>query len=343
MYSLCDVRTDNWTLTAEVMELELAERFTIARGSWDAARNVFVTLGLAGRTGIGESGPDARWGESCESVIAALESFDLTALNGPYDFEGLHGLLPPGSARAALDIALHDLAGRLAGLSVSELLGLAGGARPVTSLTLPIANVGAMVERARQHADYPVLKMKVGFDGDVAAVAAVRDVYGGKLRIDANEGWTESEAIARLRALEGLDIELCEQPIEAGNHDALRRVTGATAIPVFADEDVCTAADVVALGDVVDGVNLKLRKTGGIREAVKAVAAARALGLGAMLGCDLESGVAATAQAHLARLFDYVDIDGPLLLASDPWPGVGYDKGVLILPGGPGLGVKRAS
>jgi L-alanine-DL-glutamate epimerase-like enolase superfamily enzyme len=343
MYSLCDVRTDNWTLTAGVMELELAERFTIARGSWDSARNVFVTLSLEGRTGIGESGPDSRGGESCESVVAALESFDLTALNGPYDFEGLNTLLPPGSARAALDIALHDLAGRLAGLSLSELLGLPGGSRPVTSLTLPIAEVDAMVERARLHADYPVLKMKVGFDGDVEAVSAVREVYGGKLRIDANEGWTEAEAIARLRALEALDIELCEQPIEAGNHDALRRVTQATTIPVFADEDVCTTTDVVALGDVVDGVNLKLRKTGGIREAVKAVAAARALGLGAMLGCDLESGVAATAQAHLARLFDYADIDGPLLLASDPWPGVGYDKGVLVLPGGAGLGVRQAS
>ena len=342
MYSLCDVRKDNWTLTADVMELELAERFTIARGSWDTARNVFVTLSLEGRAGIGESGPDSRWGESCESVVATLDAFDLTALDGPYDFEGLNESLPPGSARAALDIALHDLAARLAGLSLSELLGLAGGRRPVTSLTLPIAEVDAMVERARLHADYPVLKMKVGFDGDVEAVAAVREVYGGRLRVDANEGWTEAEAIARLRALEMHDIELCEQPIEAGNHDAMRRVTRATAIPVFADEDVCTTADVVALGDVVDGVNLKLRKTGGIREAVKAVAAARALGLRVMLGCDLESGVAATAQAHLARLFDYADIDGPLLLASDPWPGVGYDKGVLVLPGGAGLGVRRA-
>jgi L-Ala-D/L-Glu epimerase len=342
MYSLCDVRTDNWTLTADVMELELAERFTIARGSWDTARNVFVTLSLEGRAGIGESGPDSRWGESCESVVATLDAFDLAALDGPYDFEGLNASLPPGSARAALDIALHDLAARLAGLSLSELLGLAGGRRPVTSLTLPIAEVDAMVERARLHADYPVLKMKVGFDGDVEAVAAVREVYGGRLRVDANEGWTEAEAIARLRALEMHDIELCEQPIEAGNHDALRRVTRATSIPVFADEDVCTTADVVALGDVVDGVNLKLRKTGGIREAVKAVAAARALGLQVMLGCDLESGVAATAQAHLARLFDYADIDGPLLLASDPWPGVGYDKGVLVLPGGAGLGVRRA-
>jgi L-Ala-D/L-Glu epimerase len=343
MCSLCVVHLDKWTLSAETVELELAERFTISTASWDVTRNVFATMTHDGCTGRGESSPDSRWGESCESVVAAIESFDLAALNGPFDFEGLNDLLPPGSARAAMDIAMHDLAGQLAGLSLSELLGLPGGLRPFTSVTLPIAEVGAMVERAALHSDHPALKMKVGFAGDVDAVAEVRRVFGGNLRLDANEGWAPAEAIERLGALEGFDIELCEQPIAAGDHAGLRAVTRATTIPIFADEDVSTAADVARLGGVVDGVNLKLRKTGGIREAVKAIAVARSLGLGVMLGCDLESGVAATAQAHLARLVDYADIDGPLLLARDPWPGVGYDKGVLVLPRGAGLGVRRAT
>jgi L-alanine-DL-glutamate epimerase-like enolase superfamily enzyme len=343
MCSLCDVQTINWTLTAEVVELELAEPFTIATASWDVAENVFVTVTANGHTGMGESSPDSRGGESGESIVSALEAFDLSLLNGPFDFEGLHRLLPPGSARAALDIAMHDLAGKLTGLSLSELLGVPGGPRPPTSVTLPIADVAAIVARAKSHADLPILKMKVGFEGDVQAVAAVREVFGGTLRVDANEGWTPEQALERLRALEAFDIELCEQPISAHNDDALRRVTEATTIPIFADEDVNTAADVARLHGVVDGVNLKLRKTGGIREAVKAIAVARALEMEVMLGCDLESGVAATAQAHVAGLVDFADIDGPLLLARDPWPGVGYDKGMLLLPEGAGLGVRPST
>ncbi|MBA2313502.1 MAG: dipeptide epimerase [Actinobacteria bacterium] len=334
--------TSNWTLRAEAVTLPLAERFTISSGSWDAADNVFVRVGFQGREGIGESSPDGRWQESCESVIAQIEAVDLGELAGPFDLEGLGHLLPAGSARAALDIAMHDLAGKLASVSVSQLLGVAGRRLPPTSLTLPISDPREMVARARRLADHPVLKMKVGFDGDVDAVRAVRTVFKGTLRIDANEGWGPEEAIERLQALERFDIELCEQPIAAGRHDSLREVSAATSIPVFADEDVSTAADVAALAGVVDGVNLKLRKTGGIREAFKAMAVARAHGLGLMLGCDLESGVAATAQAHLTSLVDHADIDGPLLLARDPWPGVGYERGMLVLPLGPGLGVEKS-
>ena len=220
------------------------------------------------------------------------------------------------------------------------LFGIGGRVAPPTSVTLPISSVEDMVARSRRHSDHPVLKMKVGFDGDVDAVAAIRDVYDGALRIDANEGWSPDEARTRLRALEAFDIELCEQPIAAGQPDELEGVTASTSIPVFADEDVRTARDVVRLADVVDGVNLKLRKTGGIRELTRAVAVARSLELGLMLGCDLDSGVAATAGAHVAPLFDFVDLDGPLLLAEDPWPGITYDRGRMTVPEGPGLGVR---
>jgi L-alanine-DL-glutamate epimerase-like enolase superfamily enzyme len=182
--------------------------------------------------------------------------------------------------------------------------------------------------------------MKVGFDGDVDVLASIRSVYGGVIRIDANEGWTADEAIERLQVLERFDIELCEQPIRRDKLDELRRVTAATSIPVFADEDVATASDVAKLAGVVDGVNLKLRKTGGIREALRAISAARAVGLGVMLGCDLTSGVSATAEASITSLVDHADIDGPLLLARDPHPGVIYDNGKVTLPSGPGLGVE---
>ncbi|CAN5603721.1 dipeptide epimerase [soil metagenome] len=330
-------------MNASVVDLPLAERFTIARESWDVAANVFVRLRCDDVEGLGEVSPDPSRDGSVAAVAAQLDAVDLGRLAGPFDLEGVAHLLPAGSARAALDIALHDLAGKVAGVSVAELLGVGGRRLPPTSVTVPIAKVEEMVARAVSLGDHPILKMKVGFEGDVDAVRSVRGVYRGALRIDANEGWDETTAHERLGLLEELDIELCEQPIPAGRPEALRRVTESTSIPVLADEDVCTSADVARLAGVVDGVNLKLRKAGGIRETVKAIATARAHGMKVMLGCDLESGIAATAEASVASLVDHADLDGPLLLAEDPWPGVRYARGAMTLPAGPGLGVEDRS
>lgn len=323
------------------LELALAERFSIAVETWDVASNVFVVLTFDGATGVGECSPAARWGESVESVTAQLDEIDLDrSAASPFDLEAIDDLLPSGSARAALDIARHDLAARLAGVSVAELLGLGGRVPPHTCLTVPISDPTAMIERARRYADHPALKLKVGFEGDVEAVAGVREVYGGAIRIDANEGWRAEEAIARLEALAPLGIELCEQPVPRGDLDGLRAVTQASTVPIYADEDVGDASDVAALAGRVNGVNLKLRKSGGIRGLVKAAATARAHGMGVMIGCDLESGIAATAGASVAPLCDFADLDGPLLLAEDPFPGVAYERGRLVLPSGPGLGVE---
>jgi L-alanine-DL-glutamate epimerase-like enolase superfamily enzyme len=335
------VETAKFVVHTAAVELELAERFTIARASWDTATNVFVTLSYGGATGRGEVSPDDRWGETAESVMRDIDGVALDRLRGPFDLEGLSELLPPGGARCALDIAMHDLAAKLAGVSVAELLGLGGRTPPPTSVTVPIASRDDMVERARGLADHPVLKMKVGFDGDVDVVAAIREFYDGALRIDANEGWDPDAASARLLDLEPFAIELCEQPIPARRRDELRRVTESSPIRIFADEDASTARDVAELVGIVDGVNLKLRKTGGLREFVRAVNVARAYDMKVMIGCDLESGVAATAQASVASLADYADLDGPLLLRSDPHPGVAYDRGVMTLPPGPGLGVRE--
>ncbi|MGH2693475.1 MAG: dipeptide epimerase [Actinomycetota bacterium] len=333
---------ESWSLEVTPLTLQLKEPFTIASHTWDDVQNVFVTLRFASVAGVGEASPDPRAGESAESVTKQLEDLDPRELGNPFNLEGLLEVLPPGAARCALDVALHDLAGKIAQLSVTKLLGLKGRRPPPTSVTVPIADVDAMVERARSLADHPILKTKVGFDGDVDAIAHIREVYPGRLRVDANEGWGEDEAIDRLGELEPFDIELCEQPIPAGNPDALRRVSESTSIPVFADEDVCTAADVARLADAVNGVNVKLRKAGGIREIVRAIATARACGLEVMIGCDLESGIAATAGAHVAPLADFVDLDGPLLLAEDPFPGLSYERGELLVPDTPGLGVTGA-
>ena len=333
--------SNKWDLEVIISDLPLAEKFVIARETWYSARNVFVKVSYEGEIGVGEASPDARWGETPYSVLAQVENVNLGMLADPFDLEMLANFLPPGSARCALDIALHDLAAKLAALSLSQLLGLGSEERPSTSVTIPIAHKSQMVERALRYSDHPVLKMKVGFDGDVEAVTAVREVFDGSIRVDANEGWTTSDAISRLRLLEPLNIELCEQPIPAGNLADLRLIATTTSIPIYADEDVCTSQDVAKLAGVVDGVNLKLRKTGGLREAMKAIAVARAHGMGVMLGCDLESGIGVTAGAHLAALVDQVDLDGPLLLAEDPYPGITYRRGAMILPDGPGLGVMK--
>jgi L-Ala-D/L-Glu epimerase len=329
-----------WEIEVYKRDLELAEKFTIATASWEAASNVFVRVRFGGQEGIGEVSPDERWGDSPASTVAALEALDPRSLGSPFDLERILELLPAGPARCALDIARHDLAAKLAGISVAELLGLSERPLPPTSVTIPITEVDEMVARAKLLSDSPCLKVKVGFEGDIDALAALRSVYSGTIRIDANEGWSAEEASARLPVFERFDIELCEQPIPRGRHDEMRRVTEATSIPIFADEDVATTTDVVSLAGIVDGVNLKLRKTGGIREALRAIVAARALGLGVMLGCDLTSGVSATAEASIASLVDHADIDGPLLLAGDPHPGVTYDNGAMSLPPGPGLGVR---
>ena len=329
------------SLVTRVLQIPLREPFTIASATWDVAENVFVLVSRGDVIGVGEVCTDPRYGDTADSIVTQLEQADIARLQGPFDLEGVGDLLRPGSARCALDIALHDLAAQAADISVAELLGLGGRDLPPTSVTIPISTIDHMRDRAREWADHPIIKMKVGFEGDIEAVGAVREVFQGAIRIDANEGWDKQEAVDRLKQLAQFDIELCEQPIPAGRLSDLREVAADSPIPVFADEDVNTSRDVVDLAGVVNGVNLKLRKTGGIRECVRAAHVARAVGLKLMLGCDLESGVGTAAQASLAPLFDYVDIDGPMAMAQDPFPGVTYEKGTVVMPRGPGLGLQR--
>ncbi|MDQ3983357.1 MAG: dipeptide epimerase, partial [Actinomycetota bacterium] len=313
----------------------------IARETWDVATAVFGIVRYGDTEGFGECSPDAHWGETPDQTVEQLGALDLSLLHGPFDLEGPARLLPAGAARCVLDLALHDLAAKLAGVPLRHLLGVGDAPLPPTSVTVPITDPEAMVARAASFADHPVVKTKVGFDGDVDAIEAIRAVFPGRIRVDANEGWTEDEAIDRLARLEPFEIELCEQPVPMGDHKGLARVTKASPIPVYADEDAGTAADVAALAGAVDGVNLKLRKAGGIRETWRAIATARAHGMGVMLGCDLDSGIAMGAAAALAPLCDFIDLDGPLLLAEDPHPSVRYDRGELLLPHGPGLGVEK--
>jgi L-Ala-D/L-Glu epimerase len=178
---------------------------------------------------------------------------------------------------------------------------------------------------------------------DVETIELIRTAYRGTVRVDANEGWTAEEAVKALDGLRRFDIEFCEQPIPAGHPEQLRYVRDRSSIPIVTDEDSLCAEDLSKLIGCVDGVNVKLAKTGGIRGAIAMIHTARALGMKVMLGCMVESQISASAAAHLSPLVDWADIDGPFLTKGDPFTGITYDRGKIVLPAGPGLGVGEAA
>jgi L-alanine-DL-glutamate epimerase-like enolase superfamily enzyme len=328
-------------LAARAVSLPLAETFTIARGPQDEAALVEVEIRHDGVSGFGEAAPIERYEESAASALAWLGGVELR--DDPWALDAIVAALPPGehAARAAVDAALHDLQGKLTGLPVHRLLGL-GRSGPPTSWTLWLGDPDDMARRA-EHAvacGFRRLKLKLGGrDGlDLERVLSVRAVTGLPLQVDVNEFWSLDEA---LDLLPQMDLEYCEQPLPAGDQDGpeLRR---RSPVPIYVDEDCHTLADLAACAERAHGITVKLAKSGGIREAVRMTHAARALGLGVMLGCMVESGLGISAGAQIASLCDHVDLDGNLLLAADPWPGVAFVDGVQLPSDRPGLGVSRA-
>lgn len=327
-------------LTLERLSLPLVDPFTIARSSARTTGSVVVRLEADGLHAVGEASPSERYGETVESVIAALENRRLP--EDPYARHAALRGLPP-AASCALDIALLDLLGKRARLPIWRMLGLDRDIAPVTSFTIGIDTPERMLGKLARIGDHPALKVKLGFPEELEVVAAIRDRYTGTLRLDVNEAWAPEESVAKLRALERHDIEFCEQPIPAGSPERLRWISERTTIPLVADEDARTASDLPALAGAVAGVNLKLVKTGGITGALAAIATARALGLKIMIGCMIESAICTTAAAQISPLADWADLDGPFLTAHDPFSGVTYDRGRLVLPESSGLGIIEAA
>jgi L-alanine-DL-glutamate epimerase-like enolase superfamily enzyme len=323
-------------LTVEPLELPLKHTFTIARTSTSIARTVIVRLHWNGIEGLGESAPSERYGENVASVIGGLRGRPLG--DDPYAIERLlHGL--PPAQRCALDLALHDCIGKDLERPLWRLLGLDRAATPLTSFTIGIAPLDEMLDKVRDVGPHPIIKIKLGKGSELATLEAIRAIYTGTIRVDANEGWSPEQAVGLLREMDRFDIEFCEQPIPAGTPERLRWIRERSPIPIVSDEDSKDANDLPALRDCVDGVNIKLVKCGGIRAALAMIATARALGFKIMLGCMVESSIIATAAAQLSPLVDWADLDGPFLTAHDPFVGVTYEDGKLVLPDAPGLGV----
>lgn len=329
-------------LSARIVTLQLRETFVISRESRDTEDVVQVELRHGGVSGFGEAAPIERYSESAESALAFVEEVAEELGDDPFALEEIMARLPQRefAARAALDAALHDLCGKLTGRSVWRLLGLPRNGPP-TSWTIWLGDPDDMARRTEQVAGrFKRLKLKLGArDGlDVERVRAVQSVTGVPLQVDVNEAWSLEEALEYLPQLE---IQYCEQPLPAGDPGGAE-LKRRSPVPIYVDEDCHTLADVATCAEIAHGVTIKLAKSGGIREAVRMAHAARALGLGVMLGCMIESGLGIAAGCVVAPLCDHVDLDGNLLLAEDPWPGVDFVDGVQVPADSPGLGVREA-
>jgi L-alanine-DL-glutamate epimerase-like enolase superfamily enzyme len=334
-------------LRTRTVSLALAEEFAIARGSRTTQEVVQLELEHDGVVGRGEAAPVYYRGETTESATELLtQQAPALAGDDPFALEEigrrLAGVEGEAGAKAALDAALHDWIGKRLGLPVWRLLGLARDAPP-TSYTIGIDSIEGTRARVRRAREFRALKVKVGGAEDLARLEAVRAESEASLRVDANEGWTLESARELLPALVELGVELVEQPLPAADRDgfhALRELVSRP--PLIVDEGCHDLRDVAAVAEYADGINVKLAKSGGLREAVRMIHAARALGLRVMLGCMVESQLGIAPAAAIASLADWADLDGHLLLANEPFSGLRLDNG-RVLPGADaGLGVRPA-
>jgi L-Ala-D/L-Glu epimerase len=325
----------------ETLTVHTKRTFAIARGSSDYFVRVILTLEEGGVTGRGEAAPTGYYDEDAADVAEALEG---VRIQDPWDIEGAlreNDFLSP-SGLAALDSALHDLAARRLGIPVYRLLGLARP-EPTSAYTLSIADRETTLREAEKLSGFPILKMKVGGGEDLATVRVVAEASEAALWVDTNEAFSQEKAPGVARELrETGAVRLIEQPVPASaGPGALREVTeAAEPVPVVADESAVDARDVPRLAGCVSGVNVKLAKCGGIRRAMEMIHVARAHGMLVMLGCMVETSLGIAAAAQISGLVDFVDLDGAMLLADDPFSGLGYEKGRILLSESPGLGAE---
>ncbi|HXU84431.1 MAG TPA: dipeptide epimerase [Verrucomicrobiae bacterium] len=342
-------------LSHEVLHLGLREPFRIARSDHDAGRAVTTVVvelrddRFPGLVGIGEGYPERFYGETVETMVAVTPLL-LDAVGEPDPTSAAlvaagermaAAIAHHGGAKCALDVALHDLVGKVSGRTITDLLDLHGPIPP-TDFTLGLDEPAVVAERAVRAAHFPALKIKCGGPADLATLEAVRAVYGGPIRVDANTGWQPEDALALLPELERLGVELIEQPFAARRLDQLRWLQERSSLPIVADESAVTIDDLDGLVGVVAGVNVKLAKCGGIGPARAMLSRARALGFRTFLGCMEETSIVIAASAAVASLADWVDLDGNLLLAADPFTGLVLDDGCRWrLAETPGLGIER--
>ncbi|HWQ55633.1 MAG TPA: dipeptide epimerase [Bryobacteraceae bacterium] len=338
------------TVEARSVRLKLRHTWTTVMSSSQHRDNVYVKYTADDVTGHGEGAPIPRYHEDAESALKAIRAVrPFLGAADPWHFsrnmrEVFRRVEGEYAAKAAIDIAIMDWMGKMLGVPLYKYFGLDPRDAPVTTFSIGIDTPDVVRAKVKEAAEYPVLKIKVGLSTDEAIIEAVRSVTRKPLRVDANEGWTDKEeAVRKINWLEQQGVEFVEQPMPAAMLEEQRWVRKRVHIPIIADEACQRAVDIPKLATAYDGVNVKVDKAGGLLEAFRMIQIAKSLGLKTMLGCMISSSVSITGAAHLSPMVDYADLDGNLLIANDPYSGVKVNRGKLVLPDRPGLGLVALS
>lgn len=327
-------------------ELKLRHAFNLARSSRTTTPDVQIEISYDGLTGYGEASMPPYLGESVDSVMTFLSKLDLSRINDPFALEDIHeymeSVAPDNcAAKAAVDIALHDLTGKIMGQPWHRIWGLNADKTPCTSFTIGMDTPEVVVQKVAEAAPYRVLKVKVGLGDDRSLVKIIRrerpDV---PICVDANQGWDDREAALDMcHWLKEHGCLFVEQPFDKARLDDAAWLTERSPLPIIADEAVRRIGDIRRLAGTCSGINIKLMKCGGMHEAYQMATLARALGMKVMLGCMTETSCGVTAAAQLSPLADYADLDGNLLIANDRFSGLKIVDGRITLPDTPGIGV----
>ncbi len=333
-------------LTLHLLDLPLRHAFTISYGSTSVQATLIVELEDRGYRGYGEACANSYYGVTVPDMAALVEQhrtrIESRTVDDPSalweEFRPLLGSCP--FAQCAVDMACHDLWGKVRGKPIWDLWGLSLDQTPPTDYTIGIDTIDVMVAKLQEFAGWPIYKIKLGTPHDLDILRALRQHTDAVFRVDANCGWTAAETIANSSTLRELGVELIEQPLPADDWEGMDQVYGRCELPVIADESCRTEADVERCAGHFHGINIKLVKCGGMTPARRMISQARQLGLKVMMGCMAESTVGISAAAQFLPLLDYADLDGPLLLSRDAATGVRYDRGRIIFPDENGCGLR---
>lgn len=323
--------------------LELRHAFNLASMSRRSTPGVQVEITIDSLTGYGEASMPPYLGESEESVMAFLKKIDPERLSDPFAFEAARSYMDsiaPGNraAKAAVDIALHDIASKIAGRPWWELYGLSNNNLPYTSYTISNDTEDELLRKLEESEPYRIIKVKMGVEGDRELIEWIRRHTDRPICVDVNQGWkTREEALDNILWLADRGVIFVEQPMDKTDNESHRWLRERSPLPIIADEAVQTSADLPDLAGCYDGINIKLMKSGGLHEAYKMAVIARGMGMKVMIGCMTETSLAVSAAAQLAPLADWVDLDGNLLIANDIFKGMTITDGRVTLPSTAGI------
>lgn len=329
-------------------ELKLRHVFTVATYSRTTTPDVQVEIEYDGITGYGEASMPQYLGQTVASVTAFLQKVDLEQFNDPFHMEDILAYvdsLSPGdtAAKAAIDIALHDLTGKLLGAPWFKIWGLDKTKAPSTTFTIGIDTAEAVKQKTKECADrFNILKVKLGRDNDKEMIETIRSVTNLPIAVDVNQGWKDKQkAIDMIHWLKEKGIVMIEQPMPKDMKDDIAWITEQSPLPIFADESIQRLKDIKDVEGAYSGINIKLMKCTGMREAWKMLNYARAIGMKVMIGCMTETSCAVSAAAQLSPAVDFADLDGNLLISNDRFKGMEVVKGKITLPERPGIGITK--